>query len=185
MYDGFFKVSKYSLRHKLFRGGWSEIFEREIFNRGHAVAMLPYDPVLDEFVFIEQFRVGAIETAEQPWLMEIVAGMIEEGEDVESVCRRESQEEAGLEVKKLIEITDYLPSPGGMTERIYLYLGIVDAKDADGIYGLDHENEDIKVHRISRQNAIEMLKQGVFDNSAIIIAMQWFLINQKEIIENS
>lgn len=177
VYDGFFKVDKVYVKHKLFAGGWSGEIAREIFERGHAVAMVPYDPNLDEIVLIEQFRVGAIDGNTQPWLLEIVAGMIEEGEDLEEVCRRESMEEAGLEVKQLIKLTDYLPSPGGMTERIYLYLGIVDASSAVGIHGLDSEHEDIKVHRVKREDVLQMLKDGKFDNSAIIIALQWFLLH--------
>lgn len=183
VYDGFFKVDKLCVQHKLFAGGWSEVVTREVFRRGHAVAMLPYDPIRDEIVLIEQFRVGALETSEQPWLLEIVAGMIGENEDPEGVCRRESIEEAGLEVGNLVKLTEYLPSPGGMTERLHLYIGAVDASKAEGVHGLDYEHEDILVHRVSRLKAFEMLKQGKFDNSAIIIAIQWFALYFDELRE--
>ena len=182
-FEGFFTVFNYKLRHKLFAGGWSNWISREVLERGHAVAMLPYDPVRQEFVMIEQFRVGAVPTSSKPWLLEIVAGMIDKGESREAVALREAQEEAGLEVKSLIELTDYLPSPGGTTERLYLYLGIVDAQTAQGIHGLDHENEDILVHRIPEAQVKDLLKQGEFDNSATIIALQWFFLHKQELLE--
>lgn len=182
-YKGFFSVFSYKLRHKLFAGGWSSWITREVMDRGHAVAMLPYDPVREEFVMIEQFRVGAVATSDKPWLLEIVAGMIDDGETPEDVCHRESMEEAGLEVQSLTPLTDYLPSPGGTTERLYLYLGIVDAHSAQGIHGLDEEHEDILVHRISETEVRNLLKQGAFDNSATIIALQWFFMHKKELLE--
>ena len=83
LYQGFFKMVKYAFKHKLFEGGWSDVVQREVFERGHAVAVLPYDPVLDEFVMIEQFRIGALSTSSSPWLLEIVAGIIDEGETPE------------------------------------------------------------------------------------------------------
>jgi ADP-ribose pyrophosphatase len=177
VYDGFFKVDKLYIKHKLFSGGWSGDINREVFERGHAVAMLPYDPVRDEIVLIEQFRVGAMAAAKTPWLLEIVAGMIEDNEVPEEVCRRESMEEAGLTVGKLHKIMSYLPSPGGMTESIHLYIGTVDASNAGGIHGLESENEDIRVHCLPREEVLQMLKAGKFDNSAIIIALQWLALN--------
>ncbi|XOV80690.1 MAG: ADP-ribose diphosphatase [Aestuariibacter sp.] len=181
VYNGFFKVDKLYVKHKLFSGGWTGEIAREIFERGHAVAMLPYDPVRDEIVLIEQFRVGALDTVATPWLLEIIAGMIDEGEEPDDVCRREAMEEAGLTVGKLVKIMQYLPSPGGMTESIHLYIGAVDATNAGGIHGLESENEDIRVHRLPRLKVLQMLKAGKFDNSAIIIALQWFALNFDDI----
>lgn len=183
LYKGFFNVHKYQLRHRVFAGGWSEWITREVMDRGHAVAMLPYDPVTQEFVMIEQFRVGAMATSQKPWLLEIVAGMIDEGETEASVCRREAEEEAGLSVTNLLRLTDYLPSPGGTTERLHLFLGIVDASDAGGIHGLDYENEDILVHKIPEQQVRALLAKGEFDNSATIIALQWFFMHKQELLE--
>ena len=86
LYDGFFKMIKYHFKHRLYRGGWSDVIEREVFERGHAVAVLPYDPILKEFVMIEQVRIGALATSSSPWLLEVVAGIIDEGEEPEDVC---------------------------------------------------------------------------------------------------
>lgn len=181
-YDGFFKLFKYHLKHRMYAGKWSPVITREVMDRGHAVAMLPYDPITGEFVMIEQFRVGAMDTSDKPWLLEIVAGMIDEGESPTDVCRREAQEEAGIDVQQLVKLTDYLPSPGGTTERLHIYLGIVDAQNAQGVHGLDDENEDILVHKVSESEAYKLLINGEFDNSATIIAMQWFFLHKKELL---
>ena len=189
LYQGFFKMVKYAFKHKLFEGGWSDVVEREVFERGHAVAVLPYDPVLDEFVMIEQFRIGALSTSSlastsSPWLLEVVAGIIEEGETPEEVCCREAKEEAGLDIQKLHKALSYLASPGGTTERLHIYVGLVDASNAKGVHGLEHESEDILVHRVPTSVAFDWINQGKIDNSATLIALQWFAMNKQQVLEN-
>lgn len=177
LYEGFFKMNRYVLRHRLFAGGWTPAFEREVFERGHAVVVLPYDPVRDEIVLVEQFRVGAIDSAASPWLLELVAGIIETGETEEGVARREIVEEAGIEVGRLERVLSYLASPGGMTERITIFVGEVDASKATGLHGLEQENEDIRVHVMPREKVMEMLAEEAFDNAASVIALQWLALN--------
>lgn len=183
VYLGFFKMLKVKFKHKLFAGGWSGVIEREIFERGHAVAVLPYDPVLAEFVLIEQVRIGALSTSETPWLLECIAGMIDKGETPENVAVREAHEEAGLEIQSLHPATSYLSSPGGTTERMHVYIARVDASNASGIHGLEHEGEDILVHRVKESQALQMLQQGKIDNAATVIALQWFLLNKKSLFD--
>lgn len=182
LFQGFFKMRKWRFRHKLFAGGWSDPIEREVFERGHAVAVLPYDPIREEFVLIEQIRIPAHETSTSPWLIEIIAGIIEPGEAPDEVCRREAQEEAALEVQHLSKALSYLVSPGGTTERVDIYMACVDAGSAGGIHGLEQENEDILVHRISEQQAMQWLNDGTIDNSAAIIALQWFALNKSRLL---
>jgi ADP-ribose pyrophosphatase len=182
LYNGFFNMVKYSFKHKLYKGGWSDVIEREIFERGHAVAVLLYDPSLDEFVMIEQIRIGALPTSESPWLLEVVAGIIDEGETAENVCRREAEEEAGVQVKKLTKALSYLSSPGGTTERLHIYVGEVDATQAQGIHGLEYEGEDILVHRVSASQANAWIDEGKVDNAATLIALQWFAMNKQKIL---
>ncbi|MBE1299880.1 MAG: NUDIX domain-containing protein [Alteromonadaceae bacterium] len=183
-YDGFLKIDVLELKHKLFAGGWSRVFTRELLERGHAVAVLPYDPVREEFVFIEQFRVGALATSDEPWLLEIVAGVIDPGETAEDVAHREAEEEAGIEIKHLVKLTDYLPSPGGTSERIYLYLGIVNSEEAGGVHGLEYENEDIRVKCLSVDETMELLQNGAFQNSATIIGLQQFYLFKEQLLES-
>lgn len=184
LYTGFFKLVGYEFTHRLFDGGWSAPIKREILERGHAVAVLLFDPKLDEFVFIEQFRIGALPTSSTPWLIEVVAGMIEQGEDIEEVCRREAKEESGVDIQRLHFALSYLSSPGGTTERIHIYIGEIDATQAHGVHGLDHESEDILVRRVAKSEAVEWLKSGKIDNAAALIALQWFLLNHQVIVNN-
>ncbi|WP_162062472.1 ADP-ribose diphosphatase [Vibrio taketomensis] len=180
LFQGFFKMVKYRFKHRLFAGGWSNEIEREMFERGHAVALLPYDPISDRVVLVEQIRVGALEHA-QPWQLEIVAGIIDKNESPEDVARREAVEEAGIDVANLQKVTSYYPSSGGCSERLDVYVGRVDASTAHGIHGLDCEGEDIRVHVVSREQAYEWVESGRFENGASIIALQWLELNHQRI----
>ncbi|WP_268647858.1 ADP-ribose diphosphatase, partial [Escherichia coli] len=145
-------------------GEMSPEITREIFERGHAAVLLPYDPVRDEVVLIEQLRIAAVDTSNSPWLLEMVAGMIETGESVEDVCRREAQEEAGVVVGRCKPVLSYLASPGGTSERLSIMVGEVDAGTAEGIHGLAEEHEDIRVHVVSREQAYRWVEEGAIDN---------------------
>ncbi|NOH63676.1 ADP-ribose diphosphatase [Vibrio sp. RE88] len=182
LFKGFFRMIKYRFRHKLFEGGWSEVIEREMFERGHAAALLPYDPVSDQVVLIEQIRVGALEHA-HPWQLEIVAGIIDTDESPEQVVRREASEEAGISVDELAKVTSYYPSSGGCSEKLDVYVGKVDASTAHGIHGLDYEGEDIQVHVVSREKAYQWVVEGKFENGASIIALQWLQLNHQSLRE--
>ncbi|WP_305455588.1 ADP-ribose diphosphatase [Photobacterium leiognathi] len=178
VYQGFFKMVKYRFRHKLFAGGWSGEIIREMFERGHAAALLPYDPITDEVVLIEQFRVGAMAAGCEPWQLEIVAGMIDhQDESAEDVVKREAVEEAGLTVAELEQVTRYLSSSGGCSEMLDIFVGTVDSTQAGGIHGLAEESEDIRVHVVSREQAYEWVESGKIENAASIIALQWLQLN--------
>lgn len=184
LYDGFFKMVQYKLKHRLFAGGWSSEVTREMFERGHAVAVLPYDPVTQEFVLIEQFRLGAMATSQSPWLIEVIAGMIDAGYSPEEVCHKEAREEAGIELQHLTKACSYLSSPGGTTERLHIYIAQTDATQAEGLHGVEHESEDILVHRVAQEQAKEWLENGRIDNAAAIIALQYFFLNKQQILES-
>lgn len=180
LFQGFFRMVKYRFKHRLFQGGWSPVIEREMFERGHAAAILPYDPVRDQVVIIEQIRVGALEHS-QPWQLEIVAGIIDRDESAEQVVRREAEEEAGILVKRMETITSYYPSAGGCSEKLDVYVGEVDASLAGGVHGLDYEGEDIKVHVMSRTQAYQLVREGRIENGASIIALQWLELNYEQL----
>ena len=182
-YQGYFRIERYHVRHRLFNGQWSRSFTREIFERGHAAAVLPYDPVRDEVILIEQFRAGALSAPGGPWLLEIVAGMIESGEVADDVVKRESIEEANCVVTDLIPLYDYLVSPGGTSERIALFCGRTDTSQAGGIYGVPGEDEDIKVHVVGWEAAMRLLRSGKVNSASAIIALQWLALNRKQVID--
>lgn len=181
LYSGFFSMELYRFRHRLFNGEMSGEIKREIFERGHAAVLLPFDPVRDEVVLVEQVRIAAYDTSETPWLLEMVAGMIEEGESVEDVARREALEEAGLAIGRTKPVLSYLASPGGTTERSSIMVGEVDARTAKGIHGLADENEDIRVHVVSREQAYQWVEEGLIDNAASVIALQWLQLHHQNL----
>jgi ADP-ribose pyrophosphatase len=180
-YEGFFRIERYRLRHRLFSGAWSRELVREVFERGHAAAVLPYDPVLDQVVLIEQFRIGALHAPGDPWLLEIVAGVIEPGETPEEVIRREAVEESGCHLQEVVPICEYLVSPGGTSERLSLYCGKVDASRAGGTHGLAEEEEDIRVVVMSVQEALVQMQTGNIRAAAPIIALQWLSLNRDQL----
>jgi len=190
-FKGFFKLDRFHFKHKRFDGSWSRNVGREIFVRGNATCVLPYDPVESRVVLLEQFRAGAIpfkgdadentENKQNPWLIELVAGINEPGERPEDVARREAIEEADLKLDELVHICDYLASPGGSTEKIHLYCAQVDSRDVGGVFGLDEEDEDIKVHVVSVDDALAMLASGQINNAAAIISLQWLALNRAKI----
>lgn len=188
-HDGYFKIDTYRLRHRQFEGGWGPEIRREIFERGHAVAVLPYDPVSDEIVLIEQFRTGAYAALKSgwfpngasPWLYECVAGIIDPGEAPEEVARREMVEEAGLPVSELIPALHYLATPGGSSESIFVYIGRVDASGVGGLHGLAHEGEDIRPFTIPLADAYKASTEGVMANATTVIAIQWLLLNKARV----
>lgn len=181
LYSGYAKVFRYRFRHRLFAGGWSAEIGREVFERGHAVAVLPYDPDADAVVLIEQFRIGAWAAGFAPWQVEIVAGIVEEGEAVEEVARREAEEEAGAAIGALIPICRYLVSPGVASEAVALFCGRVDSRGLGGIHGLAEENEDIRVEVVPWAKALAQLEEGSITNAVAIVGLQWLALNRERV----
>lgn len=178
LYKGFFSLLEYRFQYRKFDGSVSEVVSREILERGHAVVLLAYDDKRDEVVLIEQIRIAAIETEDSPWMLELIAGMMDhENESIEEVAKREALEEAGIVVGQCKPIISYLASPGGLTEKLHVLVGQVDASTAKGVHGLPEENEDIKVHVVSREQAYKWVEEGVINNAASIIALQWLQLN--------
>lgn len=181
VFQGYFRVDRYLLKHRTFEGGWSPVISREIFERGHAASVLPYDPERDAVVLIEQFRAGALAAGCEPWLIEIVAGIIGPGETPEEVVRREAIEEMGREVTDLEPICTYLLTPGGSSETLAMFCGRVDSESAGGIHGLDEEGEDIRVLVRSVDECIAMLNDGTIFNANAVLALQWLALNREEL----
>lgn len=185
----YFETTAYRLRHRLHDGGWSGEMDREVFQRGSVCAVLPYDPVRDCLVLIEQFRPGAyvasitepILNGSSPWLIETVAGVVEKGEPPLDVAVRELKEEANCEALDIFHVMDFHASAGAINEPVSLYCARVDSSNAHGVHGLDHEHEDIRVFTVDIVTAGQWLKDGVLTNAALIIALQWFVLNHDEV----
>ncbi len=180
-YQGFFSLERVHLRHSLHRGGMSPVLVREILEKGDVVAMLPYDPVTDAVVLIEQFRVGAIASAANAWLLEIVAGLMEPGEPPEDVARREAAEEAGLAVRRIEPIARFFATPSKSSELTHLFCGEVDASGAGGVHGLAHEGEDIRVLPMPAEQAFALLEAGRIDSAWPMIALMWLQTHRERL----
>jgi ADP-ribose pyrophosphatase len=184
LFDSFLRVDRLKLRHSLFAGGWSELMTRELILRPRAVGVLLFDPVRQQVVLVRQIRVGMLDEGQNPWLLELVAGMVESGEEPIEVAARESLEEANTKPQDLLQICEYYNSPGISNERITLFCGRVDATQAGGIFGLDAEHEDIEVVVLSLADALAKVASGEINNAMSIIALQWLQLNQPMLEES-
>lgn len=183
VYQGFFTMQKIQFRHKLFNGGMSEIVTRELLNKGQAVVVIAYDPNRDKVVMVEQVRIGAYipNGTGSPWLLEMIAGMVEKDENPEQVAIREAKEEAGIELEHLDYLFSVWDSPGGVSERIHFFVAKVDATKAKGIHGLKNENEDIRVQVLDRNTAYQGIASGHIDNSLAVMGLQWLQLHYSEL----
>lgn len=182
-YSGHFTLRKLTLQHRCFAGGWSEPLVRELFERGDAVGVLPYDPVTDSLVLIEQFRPGAMRGNDSPWMLELIAGLVEPGESDEQVIHREAMEEAGCEVSELVPIATMIPSAGACSEQVRLFCGRVSSAAIGGIRGLAEEGEDILVHSVPRAEALDLLARDCIPNGHTLVALQWLQIHGDKLRE--
>jgi len=180
-FQGYFRVGRYFFRHSLHQGGQSPVISREVFERGHAAGVLPYDPIRDEVVLIRQFRAGSYVAGRHPWTWEVVAGIFEEGESPEQLVRREAVEEAGLEIGDVIPIHDLILSPGAMSETCALFLGRVDSSNASGVFGVESEGENILVKVVPFAEVRAMLDRGEIENAAAVVALQWLALHRDEV----
>lgn len=179
VYQGYFRVDRYQLRHEQFVGGMGNAVVREVFERGQVAAVLPVDPEAERVILIEQFRPGAWAAGHNPWLLECVAGIIEAGESAAQVCIREAEEEAGCVLTNLLPITaPFFSSPGACSETVALFCARVDSSTAQGLHGLASEGEDIRVGTWSIDDALQLLADGRIVNAKTIIALQWLALNR-------
>lgn len=191
-YSGFFNLNTLKLRHRKFDGSWMEPIEREVFERGHAVSVIPYDPETDQVILIEQFRPGAyaalnspwFQGDSSPWLYEAVAGIIDPGEKPEEVAYREAIEETGCALTDILPICHYLVSPGGTSETVFVFAGRANSEDVGGLHGVAHEGEDIRPFAIGLEKAHAAIANGTINNGVTIIAIQWLMLHRETVIKN-
>lgn len=178
VWTGRFPLQVVRFRHRRFDGGFSEVRTWELWRRGRAGAVLPYDPVRDCVVLIDQFRLPAAAAGLDPIMVEVPAGLCSPGEEPIATIRREIEEEAGLRVARLHPIGDYLLTPGGCDEQVGLYAGEVRAPAADdsgavAYAGLAAEHEDIRVRVWPADAAIEAALAGGMPNVVTAVALLW------------
>ena len=189
-HDGFLRIEHLQLRHRLFSGAWSDVFMRELQLKDPAVGVLLFDPDRDMLLLVRQFRVGMFNDTlghgdeVLGWPLEIVAGMVARGEQFEEVALRESKEESNCVPTDLIKICEYYNSPGGSNEKIILFCGRIDSRNAGGVYGLIEEHEDIEVQVLSYADAMRLIDSGEINNAMTIIALQWLQLHRQELLDS-
>lgn len=181
LHDGFYQFDVLTLEHERFAGGWSGPLRRELLVQRPAVAVLPYDPVRDRVVLVEQFRTGCIDGPGAPWLIEAVAGLAEAGEAPETVAAREVGEETGLTVGRMELVCRYVASPGGTSETVQVYVGEVAAPEAGGLFGAAHEGEDIRTHVLAAEQAFAMVRDGRITAANSVIPILWLELNRERL----
>ena len=175
LHAGFFLTRGYSLRHPRFDGTMSPEMRREVFVATDAALVLPYDPLRDRVMLVEQFRMGPFGRGDpRPWMLEPVAGRIDPGETPEETARRECIEEAGLPLRALEKISTHYCTPGYSTEVFYLFLGLCDLPDMrEGRGGLASEHEDIRTHVVDFDRAMALLESGEANNGPLVLSLFW------------
>ena len=183
VYQGFFSVEERSLSYRKFNNEQSAVVTRSALISSDAVIVLPYDPINDRVLLIEQFRTGPyVKGDEEPWVLEPIAGLIDADETPENAGIREAQEEAHLELKTLELVARSYPSPGISTEFFHQYVGIVELpKSTDLIAGLSSENEDIRSHIFEYLQFSEMIKSGKINVGPAILLGLWVSENRNRL----
>ena len=173
-FRGFYRLERISVVHDLFGGGCTPPLVREVVSRGDIAAVLPYDPANDCFLLVEQFRAGALVAGGHPWLVEIVAGYVEPGESPEEAARRESAEELGCAVSRLARIATHYLAPNFSPDRVHLFAAAVDAAAAAAVCGRADEEEDIRVLRMARSEALALAARGAITTPWALLALALF-----------
>lgn len=182
-YAKFFAVEDYVLTHKSFAGPQSDPLQRAAFISGDAVVVLPYDPVRDLVLLVEQFRTGPFARGDaNPWSLEAVAGRIDAGERPEDAGRREGEEEAGVAFTDLLAAPNYYPTPGAKSEFLYNFIGLCDlgARPTGG-GGLEEEGEDIRSHLIPFSQLMDLIATNEVNNGPLVVLAYWLALNRDKI----
>lgn len=124
-----------------------------------------------KILLVRQFRYAYGES-----IYEIPAGKLDVGEDPAIAAARELEEEAGLKANRLELLYTMYPTPGYTDEKIYIYR----AYDCEKVTAHLDEGEFLDVIYIPLEKVKEMLKNGEIKDGKTIIALQAYLLAEKE-----
>jgi len=174
-HDGFFRLRAFDVQYETFNGRPSVPAAREAFVAYDAALVLPYDPVTDHVVMIEQLRFGPLMRGDPaPWVLEPVAGLVDAGETPQDCARREALEEAGTALSELIPIANVYPSPGYSTEFFHCFLGLADLPSPGShLGGLAAELEDIRAHVLPFDEAMALVASGEINAAPLVMMLLW------------
>tara|TARA_Y100001970_G_C14171137_1_gene824227 strand:- start:274 stop:897 length:624 start_codon:yes stop_codon:yes gene_type:complete len=190
LFVGFNKVDSYELRFKKFNGSWSQIIEREVFDRSHGVLVVLFDAIKDKVILVEQFRCGAYAASsscwfkkeQSPWTLECVAGNIGNQENPIEVAFRETKEETGCEIKDLMPIGHFLVSPSSSTQSVFMYCANVNSSKVKGVHGNSEEGEETIPIALLVSEAFNLMQSGYINTAGTIIGLQWLKLNYEDLI---
>ena len=179
-YARFFAMEEIDVSFRRFDGSMSPQVTRAAFIACDAVTVLPYDPVRDRVLVVDQFRAGPYLRGDtQPWQIEAIAGRVDPGEAPEAAARREAVEEAGLILADLLPVASYYPTPGCSAEYLYSFVAITDLPDtAAGVFGVEGEAEDIRGHLIGFDRLMALVASGEISNAPTILTAFWLAQNR-------
>ena len=153
----------------------------EVFDRGHAVAVLLYDEARDVIVMVRQFRVPVYLSGDTPFLLEVPAGSLEKGEDPAAAIIREVMEETGYRAESPQTLFTAYMSPGSVTEKVHFYFAPVSAAEkVEAGGGLEDEHEDLEIVEVSPKEAIEMIDNGRIIDAKTIMLVQWLSLRNSK-----
>jgi ADP-ribose pyrophosphatase len=179
VFRGFIQVEKVTLQHRLFSDqAYSPILQREVIHRPEAAGVLIYNDQQQKFALIEQYRIGAMDDAESPWQLEIIAGVLDGDESPEICIQREAFEEAGCHVQALTHLFTFYPSAGACSELFHLYAAEAELPEHGGIFGMPDEGENIQLHILNYADIPNLLTNGRLKNAPVIMALQWLSMRQ-------
>ncbi|MEO6012300.1 MAG: NUDIX domain-containing protein [Devosia sp.] len=168
--DAWGRVQRHEFELRRRNGEWQHQI-RETYDRGDGAATLLCDLADKSVILIRQFRYPAFYRGENPYLIEVCAGKLE-GDDPETCARKEAEEETGYRIGALTKAFDIFMSPGSVTERLTLYVGIVEAAIGAG-GGLHNEGEDIEVIKLPFATALQMVETGQIADAKTILLLQY------------
>lgn len=179
VFDGFFKIDDFLVSHERCDGTMSASRQRLVFERGDAVAVLLLNVDLKSVVLVEQFRVAVLvgrrrdeQATTDGWIVETVAGTIEANETPEAAATRETFEETGYEIRQPQLIGRFFTSPGGLSERVFMYFAEVTDADRIGPGG-GIDGEDIKIVPLTTDELFDRLARGAIEDAKLLIAAYW------------
>ena len=174
-YANYFALDEYDLQHERFDGQMTRPATRAVFLAADAALVLPYDPVRDRVMVVEQMRVGPMARGDGAcWQYEPIAGRLDPGEAAEEAVRREAQEEAGLVLGALYPVAESYASPGNSSEFYYSFLGLADLPDESaGTGGLEAENEDIRSRLMSFDALMTLCDDQQIANTPLVMIAYW------------
>jgi len=186
VWDGRFPVQRIRFRRRRFDGAEGGVQTWELWRRGFAVAVLPFDPWTDRVALIEQFRLPALSAGFDPVMLECPAGLMEEGEDPLDCARRELAEETGLEPDRLLGLGRYILNQGGSDETISLFVARVRLPEEGllGHHGLQSEHEDIRLRVVAAGDAIAMLDDNRMANATGALCLSGFARRRAALLQD-